>query len=563
MLLFVAEPELGLPETDLAALRALAAQLPFEPAMMQVALLEMYVEPILADPAGHWQIAQQFYAGRPGLLARYRRVLTDHPGRIIFSTQALTLLMRLLIDHATDVPLRELTSAERIKLQDAVLGAHSAMETALDSLPMPSPESKLAYEVQGATFFHRPQPLEEMVRHRELLRLATVDERLESSPNRVPVGEWLAASGMNAEQQWAIGFGLAAATNALTDQDERRPLINDVGAMLNALDLTALPRELRPISASREEFHASFAAFGGGDESLAWELRPFKATPFLRLARDALLLLAPPFLLSWLGEGFHYRSLTYAQQSEGSATSAKYTRFAGEVVERYALDLAESVASPEIRVVGEQPYGEGGGERTSDVAIVRGSDLFLFEVHSRRVAATAAVTGGATAATEEISKLLVTKINQIGHCIAGLLSGEARLPEVDIDKIERVWPVVVSVGYVRQSENLWGYLRSAMDPTKTASLNEARVQPLQVLDIEDFEKLMAFLEDGDDLGALLARKCAGEFRERDLAVWFHQDPAAPSDERRLSILQTRWGVMGDEVADRARVAAMAKRGGGR
>lgn len=100
------------------------------------------------------------------------------------------------------------------------------------------------------------------------------------------------------------------------------------------------------------------------------------------MANDDLLLLAPPWLLSWVGEGFHYRALTHAQ-SLSSALSAKYTRFVGKVVETYALDIATTATDPSAAAVhGEQSYGPGGGARTTDVAIIDGNDLVLFEIHA-------------------------------------------------------------------------------------------------------------------------------------------------------------------------------------
>ncbi len=327
--------------------------------------------------------------------------------------------------------------------------------------------------------------------------------------------------------------------------------------LLVKLGLEEVPRELPVISASRAELQASFVALGGGDETLAWEVRPFNTAPFLRLARGDLLLLGVPWLLSWLGEGFHYRAMSHAQKL-GSAELLCYTRFVGEIVERYALDLARAAIPAPATVLGEQAYGKGGGKRTSDVAIVWGKDdLVLFEIHARRVAATVAVTGTAAQATTEVSKLLVVKVNQVGQCIAALLDGTASLPDVDIEEIERIWPVVVSVGHVMQTRNLWSYMRESVDPAKTSSFERSRVQPLQLLDIADYEKLLGLAEAGEDIPEMLARKAAGPFRERDLAAWLHGDRAAPSDEPRPSLLESRWGEIGDRVAQMAKLAANA------
>lgn len=289
---------------------------------------------------------------------------------------------------------------------------------------------------------------------------------------------------------------------------------------------------------------------------MPWEVRPFTSTPFLRLTNGDLLLLSPAWLLSWLGEGFHYRALRRAQEM-GPETSGKYQRFAGEIVELYALDLAHAGAAEAETVFGKQRYGPDDGQRTSDVAIVSGRDLVLFEIHARRVSAAAAVSGTAAEATLEVSRLLVEKADQLGPCIGALLSGEAVLPGIDISQIERIWPVVVSVGHVMQTRNLWEYLHAKMDKAKAAALADSRVQPLQVMDISDYEKLLGLVQAGESLPGLLAHKSTGLYRERDFAAWLHS-PGAPSDKPRLSVLETRWQEMTDRlVHDGAGASATA------
>jgi hypothetical protein len=329
-----------------------------------------------------------------------------------------------------------------------------------------------------------------------------------------------------------------------------------VDDLLTKLGQPDTPRELPAIAASRSGFNAAFSSLGGGDETLPWEVRPFKSTPFLRLTSGDLLLLSPSWLLSWLGEGFHYRALRQAQR-EGSGVSAKYTRFAGEVVELYALDLAEAAVTAPDAVFGEQPYGRGDSERTSDVAVVSSNhDLVLFEVHARRVAATAAVTGSAAEATLEVSRLLVEKVDQLGPCVGALLDERATLPGVDTKQIKRIWPVVVSVGHVMQTQNLWDYVRESIDGAKAAPLLDDRVQTLQLMDIEDYEKLMGLVEAGENLAEMLAHKVNGLYRERDFAAWLHS-PGAPSDKARLSVLERRWQSMGERVTLLDGVAAQA------
>lgn len=349
---------------------------------------------------------------------------------------------------------------------------------------------------------------------------------------------------------------LCAMTRAV--EDDVKPVV--LAAHVDDFLARMLPavRDLSMIAASREELRAAFGALGGDDAGLGWELRPFKRAPFLCRADGGLLLLSQSLLLSWLGEGFHYRALTYAQR-EGPQVSAKYTRLAGEVVERYALDLAEAAIAAPARVLGAQPYGRGGGSATSDVAVVDGDDLVLFEVHARRVSAGAAVAPEPETAATEVFKLIVTKIDQLGVCVGALLEGRAMLPDVDNTAIQRIWPVVVSVSYVMQSPKLWDYIRDAKDAEKTAPLNDKRVQPVQVLGIEGFEVLLGLVQAGVSLPAMLARKTSGPFRERDLNAWLHDDTRAPSAKRRLSVLDRGWQEISDRLLIATRAAEKAPR----
>jgi hypothetical protein len=552
---FISEAELGRPEADLPALRLMVGRLPFEPAMLHVAVLLCRLGPRLNDPPRQWELAKQFYAPRPELLAAYERVLRADRQRVIFSPQPLMLLMRLVMEHARHEPMRDMTGAETRLLQDAVLSAHSATEVALDAMGLPSRDAVLAYELQAATFFRRPQYLEEMARHHEFLRLATDDARLINSVNRVPVAQWIADYGITAQEQWALGFGLSAITQAFDGPVTPHILAAHVDDLLARIGQPETPRNLPVIASSRSEFNAQFAACGGGDATLPWEVRPFASTPFLRLTNGDVLLLSPAWLLSWLGEGFHYRALRRAQQA-GSGTSAGYQRFAGEVTELYALDLAMAAVTNPDAVLGEQRYGRNDSERTSDVAIVSGSDLVLFEIHARRVSATVAVSGSASEATLEVTRLLVEKADQLGPCIGALLHREAILPGHEISQIERIWPIVVSVGHVMQTRNVWDYMRESMDKTKAAPLAESRVQPLQVMDISDYEKLLGLVEDGESLPGMLANKVRGPYRERDLAAWLHS-PGAPPDEPRLSVLKRRWEEMTERLVQGSTAATEA------
>jgi hypothetical protein len=84
------------------------------------------------------------------------------------------------------------------------------------------------------------------------------------------------------------------------------------------------------------------------------------------------------------------------------------------------------------------------------------------------------------------------------------------------------------------------------------------VQPLQLLDIAAYERLLGIVEAGASLPDMLAQKTAGPFRERDLAAWLYGDSAAPSDGSRPSVLEKRWEAMGIQVQRTSELATSAQ-----
>lgn len=308
------------------------------------------------------------------------------------------------------------------------------------------------------------------------------------------------------------------------------------------------------ISADRIKLKDAFASLQASGRRFVWELRPFNTSPFLQLQDGGgLVLLGRPWMLSWLGEGFHYRAMRVAQAEDAAVVDGRrdhvqrYTAYAGQVFEKYCLGLARETLAPPALVMGEQRYGRGGGQKTSDVAVLIGEDLILFEVNARRIGAETLVSEDPLDAANELTKLLVQKINQLGVTVGALLSGNATLPGVEMAVVKRVFPVVVAAGHVWQTRNLWRYLDTACDAEKCGPLRNPRVQPLQVLDPNDFEMLLALTAHENNMAELLAQKASGPYRHRDLAVWLKQDLEAPIRDVSLAALGATFDSMTAEI----------------
>jgi hypothetical protein len=85
----------------------------------------------------------------------------------------------------------------------------------------------------------------------------------------------------------------------------------------------------------------------------------------------------------------------------------------------------------------------------------------------------------------------------------------AAAPEVDLSRVQRIWPVVLSAGAISQTEMLWDYVRGQ----STGMLAQAKVQPVTLLDPQDFEQLTGLVEAGPDLSAILTGKSTEPYRD--------------------------------------------------
>jgi hypothetical protein len=74
----------------------------------------------------------------------------------------------------------------------------------------------------------------------------------------------------------------------------------------------------------------------------------------------------------------------------------------------------------------------------------------LIEVSGSRLRADTLVLGDPDAVIEDVNRMVVVKLNQISNCIDALQNGSAtipaRNPTLDLSRVHRIWPVVVTAG---------------------------------------------------------------------------------------------------------------------
>jgi hypothetical protein len=547
---YVDEAAIGAKPTSLAALREHLSKLPFEPAMNGIAQAAGKAFGLRGNTAEQLKLAREIYSEQ--IYRRIERFFAEDDHAELFSEQQVAVLARLVIEEADDGVLAAgMSEAQRGLLTVAIIAAGSILEeTATRAAEeMRDATDWLAFFLQNGAYNSKPAPLGEFVRARQLF--GVIAREPEMRDDRCPLDEWMTDDyRFTIEEQFTLGFALAAMSHAW-DTDGSAGMRSgirseDFDDLLSRLGMAERREDaLRLIAADRAAFAAEFATAGTDPTHIAWETRPFMRRPFLRLADDSILLISPRGMKAWLSDGFHYRLLDSAQSRSAAdrKLSRRYTAYFGELLEQHVLRLARSAYGNRPlgggRVYGEQPYGKADA-KTSDVAIDLGLDLVLIEVSASRLRADRLILGTPEEFAEDLDRLLVGKIKQLDGCITALISGVATIPtatpDVDLSRVQRISPVVLSAGTISQSEMLWKYVRDQ----SMGMLAQAKVQPVALLDPQDFEQLMGLVEAGRDLGKILTGKTSEPYRDLELAVYLNEAPGAPRERPRPAAIEALW-----------------------
>jgi hypothetical protein len=525
-------------------------RLPFEHSFVLLARLAAALWHVREDAHAQIELVRGF--DMPVLLDRVTELVTQHEARgsrlVVFAEQYITALQRLLVDHARPLDLSyEPTDWDLRSTVSAYFSTATIVSSADADLQRGEVDAVrwLVYWLKNGLYNARPVMVNELTRARELF--AVLAPQMIDHPEFCPIDEWfLEDYGLTAAEQHSAGFAAYALSSAMQE---------DVG--VGDRSLTARPQwrgalEAKAaeandlLSAPRAWYREQFAELGDDLETVAWERRPLLRRPFLRLEDGQWLLVTPRAIESWLGEGFLHRAMAAA---EWRGDALRLRGFLGAVFERYCLDLTRRVYPGERppgggRVFGEEGYNRGGRQLTSDVTIDLGPDLVIGEVVARRLTQEMQVFGNRDVLERNLAPMLFNKIAQLGRVATDLLEGNAALPDVDIEYVERLWPVLITAGDLMQTEILWDRIDSRIPE----GLRAAHVQSLTVLDIGDFELLLGLVAEGHVLPSILARKSAGPYRRLELSRFVVDELhlQAPLTTR-PPVLNERWEALGEEM----------------
>jgi hypothetical protein len=501
------------------------------------------------DQTAHMRLAEEVFGERP-IVDRFRTFLRQDRHHLIFNEQHVTVLTRLLLQHGRpgDASI-DLTSDEI----DALLIAMVAVGglTARHSDPEIKAEDGsvmgwVPWLVRSGLYFDRSNLGNEQARARALYG-ELAGEADPEGHNWCDLGSWMRGDVAPVVDQFGFGYALAAFSKALDDSaptTDRFIGIVPEGLLDGNLPADVVDRLIAAVSATRDDFQAAFTEIGDTVDHLLWDRAPFEMKPFLRLGDGRLVLLSPRFLHAWMGEGQYYRLLDSARRRPDPArpnqrASRRFTRFHGELVEQYLRRLSESshedqIAAGLVRISPDQVYvGRNGTERRSpDLMVDFTTDVVAIEITGGRPARRARVISDPALMLDELDNRVIGKMEELDAALADVLDGIVEIPDLNLELVERVWPVVIIPSTIVQSEVLWSHIR---EQSPNLFQSHRALQSPTLLSFEDYEAAMGAVEAGKGLPMLLAERSGGLYATMPPSHFFATRVCVDDGRRQVAV----------------------------
>lgn len=551
--------DLGIDPLTLDQVNELVSGLPFDPTMMALAVFSAGAWFAGADSAKHLALAEEIFGtGRP-IIEKLRKFSAAGPKHLLINEQHLAVLMRLLITGASSDAdgLRQLGDEEIDKLLGAVVAIADPINAGNDrATERGSPAAWAPYTVRAGLYFDQSNLGSDHGRARALFvdLFGVVDP---ASHRWCDLAGWMEEDLASFADQMAFAYAMGSWAKALDDDislGDRMVAVKRDGLLENQLPAEVTERLVGAISADRAELVERFAEAGDSFDHLVWDRAPFEQRPFLRLGDGRMILMSPRFLHAWMGEGFYYRLLDSAaarplSDRPGQSMSHRFTAFHGDLMERYVLHLTEDSHRHQRRaglatVAGERLYtgADGSESRSPDVTVAYGPELVAIEVSGGRPARRARILSDPEATQGAINRV-IAKLGELDRAIRDILAGRVEIDGVDLEMLERIWPVVVVPATILQSEMLWRNIEAQVPGLFTQPL----MKPPTLFSIEDYEHTLGIVELGQGLPSLLGGRLDSIYRTMPPSHFFAAQHFNPDRPRYLNQQMRR---AGDEAARR-------------
>jgi hypothetical protein len=513
-------------------------EIPFEPAMRFLSGLQKQLAFGRIDRECQTQLTWQIYRNSPITHAALR-FLNAHSNGVIFSEQQLFATQRLLVMHASDEPANSLTPEQLASLTLALLYVPGTVLTEEDDLAVApeyvGEERWLRYFVGMGGFVANGWLKHEMARSHQLYSVFANSRLAKQHHSFVPLNDLVRnAYDMTFAELQAFGFVLHSGAQMLS---QAGPPLAVTPAYFSTSALAAnVGHGFSAIAETRDWYREQFTRSRENPRRAAYEIQPFLRRPGLVQGDGNVLTVAPRAIEGWLSPaGWYYRFVDLAKAQSGDNLRQRFSIFNGLLHEMYARQLVHA-AHPYPRAR-KRAFGIGLVSpareykirkqtfETTDVALDLGLDLVLFEVTAKRVSERSLTEANAESVRNDLRMMIEDKMKQLGRVIGDVWDDPARMPDVELTHIQRVWPIVVVGDGLFQNPSIWEHIQNSaghyLDHPR--SRVNASIQPVILIDLEELEMLMGIVSEGHSLTEILERKVTDLWVSRDMKSLIHDE----------------------------------------
>ncbi len=357
----------------------------------------------------------------------------------------------------------------------------------------------------------------------------------ELSPDEFAAAAYIATARYTRLSNWdlvdqhGVAFDIGTWLEGVSDQRSVRQFFQ-----LNAVTM----EEARSIW--RQEPSLSFAA-----------AKPLWSHPIIDAGSGLFSVPSPQLLMNKFGDGFYFTLFDgYKRRSVpgGRELQMQFAEFWSEFFEDYIYERIRDGYSerPDVLVHKEPPRPRGPG---TDVVVVENGDVIFLEVVAKRLNLERSVAGLSDSAIEaDLNAAIACKMKQLHENIADFRN-QLLLPEVERKPGYRVFPVIASPAEWPRIYALGWYIPALLreNPGWLADC-----EPLELLDVQEVERLESIAKAGHSVTGVLDRK--NRFARHDRFQSLHNYLCHV--ERTMFEGATSTRLRGDAVAER--IIALAR-----
>lgn len=395
-----------------------------------------------------------------------------------------------------------------------------------ETLPLPKQKQRIAeFILRNGLFYHEDDQRHHIVRHYEMF--CEIAPQMETHPHFVDLNKlYRCLTGQNLSTFFTMGVALLAAFPKVTPENaDKAAVFVSIRTIFRRTTLARASRKFfQEIATTRGRFRKAYRKDLNVSDITSYNFLELRRHPLVRIQRDRAFCTSLRLVIERLGVGVHHRLLASLPESE----RGKYLTFCGALFEEYVRRMCLRMY-PDGRFVSHIRYGNN--LEAADGWIIYPGAAIVLEAKAARFTLEIFLSGSFGAFEDKFRESLLKGARQLDRTIQDFKAGLFGVGGFNATDLPTLFPVLLTLQYVPQDAFLSEFIREVLREEKL--FDDASIQQLQIIHIEDLENLEGIIGSGKSLLQLLQRRI-GDAALRDLPfsnfLFDHFDGELPENQ---------------------------------